>query len=109
MLFQRRLFLELMGNAVTTLVLLLAVLLMIVSVQIVNSVGGIGAAEFFTAIPVFAGRSIDIVIPLGVLVAVVLTYGRMAADNEIDTLRASGVNPCSTSERISPRRAPASR
>lgn len=93
MFFQRRLFLELMGNAVTTLFLLLVVLLMIVSVQIINNVGGVSAADFITAIPSFAGRSIDIVIPLSVLVSVVLTYGRWAADNEIDTLRASGVHP----------------
>lgn len=93
MFFQRRIFLELMGNAVTTLFLLLVVLLMIVSVKIMNSIGGLAVGEFLMILPIFLATSMDIVIPLSVLVAVVLTYGRAASDNEIDTLRSSGVNP----------------
>jgi len=34
-----------------------------------------------------------VTLPLSVLVAVVLSYGRAAADNEIDALRCSGVHP----------------
>lgn len=93
MLFQRKLFLELMGNALTTLALLLVVLVLLASATVMSKVDGLGLTEFFIAIPVFVLRSLDIVIPLSVLVSVVLTYGRAAADNEIDTLRASGVHP----------------
>ncbi|GJM21798.1 MAG: LPS export ABC transporter permease LptG [Planctomycetota bacterium] len=93
MLFQRKQFFELMGNALTTLSLLLVVLVLLASAKVMSKVDGLGLAEFFLAIPVFVMSSLDIVIPLSVLVAVVLTYGRAAADNEIDTLRSSGVHP----------------
>jgi len=93
MLFQRRMFLELMGNALTTLVLLLAVLMLVSSVQVLSSIEGLSLWTFVATLPIFMGVTANIVVPVSVLVAVVLTYGRAAADNEIDTLRASGVHP----------------
>lgn len=92
MLFQRRVLLELMGNALTTVVLLMFVLLLIASVQVMGAVQGLGLDTFAKTIPIFVASSLDIVLPLSVLVAVLLTYGRAAADNEVDTLRASGVH-----------------
>lgn len=93
MLFQRRIFLELMGNALTTLLLLMAVLLLITSVQVLSTIDGLSLSTFLFTLPVFMGVAVDIVLPISVLVAVVLTYGRAASDNEVDTLRASGVHP----------------
>jgi lipopolysaccharide export LptBFGC system permease protein LptF len=93
MLFQRRIFLELMGNALTTVVLLMAVLLLVTSVQVISSVDGLSLGMFMKTLPVFMGVTVNIVMPIAVLVAVVLTYGRAASDNEIDTLRASGIHP----------------
>ena len=94
-LLQRRVFLELMGNAFVAVALLLAVLLLITSVTLVSQVEGLGAVEFLSAIPVFLAASSNVVLPLAVLVAVVMTYGRLAADNEVDAVRASGINPWS--------------
>ncbi|MFT7462663.1 MAG: lipopolysaccharide export system permease protein [Pseudohongiellaceae bacterium] len=93
MLFQRRLFLELMGNTLIASVLLITVLMLVASVQVVSKFEGIGLTSFITSVPIFAASALDIVLPLSVLIAVVMTYGRAAGDNEIDTLRASGVNP----------------
>ncbi len=93
MLFQRRLFLELMGNALTTLLLLVLILLLITSVQVASSVDGLSLWLFLKMVPMFMGVTVNIVMPISVLVAVVLTYGRAASDNEVDTLRASGVHP----------------
>jgi len=93
MLFQRKLFFELMGNALTTVLLLLTVLLLITSVQVVSNVDGLSLWTFVKTLPIFMGVAVDIVMPVSVLVAVVLTYGRAAADSEVDTLRASGVHP----------------
>src|SRR6185436_6600448 len=45
------------------------------------------------ALPIQAATQLDVILPIAVLVSVVLTYGRAAADNEVDTLRASGVHP----------------
>jgi len=93
MLFQRRLFAELLRNTLTTSLLLLSVLLLVACVQIVHSVDGLSLGTFVRALPIQAAAQLDVVLPIAVLVSVVLTYGRAAADNEIDTLRASGVHP----------------
>ena len=93
MLFQRRLFAELVRNTLTTTALLLSVLTLIVSVQVVHSADGLSLGFFARALPIQAATQLDVILPIAVLVSVVLTYGRAAADNEIDTLRASGVHP----------------
>ena len=93
MLFQRRLFAELLRNTVTTALLLLSVLMLVVSVQIVHSADGLSLGFFARALPLQAAGQLDVILPIAVLVSVVLTYGRAASDNEIDTLRASGVHP----------------
>lgn len=92
-LLQRRVFLELMGNCLVAMVLLLSVLVLVASVEIVGKIEGLGMLEFLKTVPVFLAVSIDLVLPLSVLVAVVMTYGRLAADNEVDTVRASGISP----------------
>ncbi|MCB9897617.1 MAG: LptF/LptG family permease [Planctomycetes bacterium] len=93
MLFQRRLFFELVGNAVTAVFLLLFVLVLASSLQVLQQVQGLSALTFLKSVPIFAASALDLVLPVATLVAVVLTYGRAAADNEVDTLRASGVHP----------------
>ncbi len=92
MLFQRRLFGELLRNTLTTLALLTAVLMLIISAQVMQQ-QGLTLLTLVRAVPIFAATQIDITLPMAVLVAVVLTYGRAAADNEVETLRASGVHP----------------
>lgn len=92
-LLQRRIFLELVGNCVVALVLLLAVLVLVASVEIIAKVEGLGVLEFLGTVPVFLAAAVDLVLPLSVLVAVVMTYGRLASDNEVDAVRASGISP----------------
>jgi lipopolysaccharide export system permease protein len=93
MLFQRRLLVELLRNALSTVVLLTVVLLLIVCAAVLHGKEGLTLGGFVLYMPVYAAAQIDLTLPVAVLVAVVLTYGRAAADNEIDTLRASGVHP----------------
>jgi lipopolysaccharide export system permease protein len=93
MLFQRRLLYELLRNTLTTLLLLTLVLILIMSAQVVQRTEGLTLELFARSLPIFAAAQLDLTLPIAVLVAVVLTYGRAAADNEIDTLRASGVHP----------------
>jgi lipopolysaccharide export system permease protein len=93
MLFQRRLLLELLRNAFSTLLLLTLVLLLIYCAAILQASEGLTLGGFFLSMPIYAAVQLDLTLPMAVLVAVVLTYGRAAADNEIDTLRASGVHP----------------
>lgn len=92
-LLQRRVFLELMGNAVLALALLVVVLMLVASVEIVAKVDGLSALDFLATVPLSLAVFIDLMLPLSVLVSVVMTYGRLASDNELDALRASGVSP----------------
>ena len=52
MLFQRRLFAELLRNTLTTSLLLLSVLLLVACVQIVHSVDGLSLGTFVRALPI---------------------------------------------------------
>jgi lipopolysaccharide export system permease protein len=82
-----------MGNALTAAVLLLFVMLLVASVKVLGLGAGLGIADFVRIVPATVVTFMGIVLPVAVLVAVVMTYGRAAADNEIDTLRACGVHP----------------
>ena len=93
MLFQRRLFYELVRNAVTTTTVLILMLVLVAAGQIVHRIEGLDWGIFIRLLPLLAASHVDILIPVSVLVAVVLTYGRVAADNEVDTLRACGIHP----------------
>lgn len=93
MLFQRRIFVELLLNTLGTLLLLTLVLVLISSAQVVHRTEGLTLASFARTVPIYAASLLDITLPIAVLVAVVVSFGRAAADNEIDVLRASGVRP----------------
>ncbi len=93
MLFQRRLFMELVRNTLTTLLLLVSILVLVLCATVTHNTDGLTLLTFLRAVPAFAAPQIQLLLPLSVLVAVVITYGRAAADNEVDTLRASGVHP----------------
>ena len=93
MLFQRRLFLELLRNTLLTLAMLTSVLVLLVAASIVHRTEGLSLQGFIGALPIFAATQMQITLPMSVLVAVMLTYGRAAADGEVDTLRASGIHP----------------
>jgi len=93
MLFQRRLFMELLRNTLTTMLLLVSILLLVLCATVTHNTDGLTLLAFVRAVPAFAAPQVQLLLPLSVLVAVVITYGRAAADNEVDTLRASGVHP----------------
>ena len=46
-----------------------------------------------TLVPLFVGNALPYFFPVGLMTAVVLTYGRMAADREEVALRAAGCTP----------------
>jgi lipopolysaccharide export system permease protein len=92
MLFQRRLLAEMLRNAGITLGLLTVILVLVMSGKAVHQ-EGLSLATFLRLVPLLTLANVHVTLPLAVLVAVVLTYGRAAADNEVDALRASGVHP----------------
>jgi lipopolysaccharide export system permease protein len=72
---------------------LTSVLMIVAAIQVVHGAEGLSLLFLARALPIQAAAQLDVILPIAVLVSVVLTYGRSAADNEIDTLRASGVHP----------------
>lgn len=93
MLFQRHYFYELLRNLLSTVVLLSLVVMLVMSAMIINRVEGLTLGLFARSLPIFAANELWITLPLSVLVSVILTYGRAAADREIDGLRACGIRP----------------
>jgi len=93
MLFQRHYLYELLRNLLSTVVLLSLVVMLVMSAMIINRVEGLTMGLFARSLPIFAANELWITLPLSVLVSVILTYGRAAADREIDGLRACGVRP----------------
>src|ERR1700675_2628199 len=53
---------------------------------------GLGAAQILAAIPLIIPSTLPYTIPATTLFACCVVYGRLAADNEILAIKASGVN-----------------
>ena len=90
-LIQRYILKELFYNGIFTFVVISLVMLLVLAVKVIFQ-SPLGFLAILRAIPLMLTASLSIVIPASVLVSTVMTYGRMAADNEIVTLRASGMH-----------------
>ncbi len=93
MLFQRRYLLELLWNSISTLLVLLAVLMVISVAEVVGTLDKISLLNVLRTLPIFSATALHLIVPVSVLVSIVVTYGRATGDNEVDALRASGVHP----------------
>jgi len=93
MLFQRRLLRELVVHAASTFVMLSVVIGLVMTAQVVSRPEGLSLGTVALVVPAMTTAQVGVTVPLAVLVAIVLAYGRAAADNEIDALRCSGVHP----------------
>lgn len=72
---------------------ILFILLPVVTVSAVHKVGGAGVMALLSYIPLLFIDMVPYVLPLGFLLAVVATYGRLAADNEWTAVRMAGIHP----------------
>lgn len=91
-LVQRYIFKELVYNFLFTFVVIALIMLLAMSVKLVFKFPALGLLLLVQNIPIMLAASLTMVIPASVLVSTVMTYGRIAADNEIVTLRASGMH-----------------
>jgi len=67
-----------------------------IAVTAVHKLGGVGVGAVATYIPLVAIGLLPYLLSLGFLLAVVSTYGRMAADNEWLALSMAGIHPLRT-------------
>lgn len=91
-LIQRYIFKEMVYNFLFTFVVITMIMLLATAVQVIFNFPAIGIFSLIKFLPIMMAASLTIVIPAAALVATVMTYGRIASDNEIVTMRASGIH-----------------
>ena len=64
-----------------------------VAVGAVHKLGGAGMASVLRLVPLMVAVFVPYVLPVALLLALVSTYGRLAAQNEWTAMRMSGMNP----------------
>jgi lipopolysaccharide export LptBFGC system permease protein LptF len=64
-----------------------------VAVQAVNKLGAISVALLATYLPLVIAKLVPYLLPMAFLLAVVATYGRLAADRELIAIHLSGSHP----------------
>lgn len=64
-----------------------------VVVSAVNQLGGVGMTSILEFLPLVLVDLVPYLLPIGFLLAVVATYGRLAADNEWTAIAMAGVHP----------------
>ncbi len=64
-----------------------------VAVGAVHKLGGAGMASVLKLVPMMVAVFVPYVLPVALLLALVSTYGRLAAQNEWTAIRMSGTNP----------------
>ena len=63
------------------------------AVQFLGRTPDVGLGFVVSVLPLFAPVTLALTLPFGFLVAVILTYGRMADDNEVLAARMAGIHP----------------
>jgi lipopolysaccharide export system permease protein len=91
-LIQRYILKELIYNFLFAFAVIALILLLAMTVSVMYKFPMLGFILLVKNIPVMLAKSQVFIIPLSMLVATVMTYGRIAADNEIVTMRASGIH-----------------
>lgn len=91
-LIQRQVFKELVYNFLFAFVVISVVVLLATMLKVIFQNRMLSLGMVMAGVPFMLLGIMSIVVPAASLVSVVTTYGRMAADNEILALRASGVH-----------------
>lgn len=82
-----------MQNLLFTLVVIAGVALFASAGVIFYREGDLGLGLFLQLVRCMLVQSLSFLLPLSLLIAVVFVYGRAAAENEVTTLKASGIHP----------------
>ncbi|WP_372369234.1 LptF/LptG family permease [Candidatus Uabimicrobium sp. HlEnr_7] len=90
---QRYIFFELLKSFLLTFVILTLIVFVISTWQIVRYYGEyLQVTTILSAIPFIIGKSISFTLPMSLLPAVTITYGRMTHENEVLILRTTGIH-----------------
>lgn len=91
-IFQRSLLKELLQNALLTFAVITLIFLIGGSLRVLHQSEFVTLGTFLRAVAFFVGTNLDKTLPMTVLISVVLTYGRASAENDLNTMRASGIH-----------------
>lgn len=91
-IFHRQLLKELSLNALITFTVITGIFLLAGSLQVLHKSEFLTFAVFGRLVYFFVGTNLDKILPMTVLVATVVTFGRWAADNELNAIRHCGIS-----------------
>lgn len=91
-IFQRYLLKEMVLNAVVTFGVILLIFTVGGTLQALHKSDFITIGLFLRYVGFFVGTRLGEILPMTVLVAVMFTYGRAAAENEVNAMRAAGIH-----------------
>jgi len=93
LIIQRYVFKQLLLAIVFSVGAILFVLVPALLVSTVHKIGSAGLAALTGYLPLVFADLVPYILPLGFLLAVVTTFGRLAADREWTAVRSAGINP----------------
>ncbi len=93
MIIQRYVFKQLVSAIVFSVGAILFVLVPALLVSTVHKIGTAGLGALTGYLPLVFADLVPYIVPLGFLLAVVTTFGRLAADREWTAIRSAGINP----------------
>lgn len=93
MILSRAYFAEILRHLLMVLAGMVFLLSLGAAVRASSTAQGAPLSVVLTLVPLFVGNALPYFLPVALLTAVVLTYGRMAADGEEVALFAAGVHP----------------
>ncbi len=91
-ILQRKLLREILLNAGITFGVITAVLIIGGALRVLHQADFVTLPTFLQGVVFFLAKQLDKTLPMTVLVAVVTTYGRASAENEINAMRAAGIH-----------------
>ena len=93
LIIQRYVFKQLVSAIVFSVGAILFVLVPALLVSTVHKIGTAGLGALTGYLPLVFADLVPYILPLGFLLAVVTTFGRLAADREWTAIRSAGINP----------------
>jgi lipopolysaccharide export LptBFGC system permease protein LptF len=91
-IFHRQLLKELLVNAAITFGVITSIFLIAGSLSVLHKSEMITLTVFLRGVYFFVGVNLDKILPMTILVATVVTFGRWAADNELNAIRHCGIS-----------------
>ncbi|MEW6747184.1 MAG: LptF/LptG family permease [Planctomycetota bacterium] len=93
LIYHRHLLRELLWNVAFTFTTVTFVFGIAIAVQTIYKASQLAPLLFAKMMPLLLLKVMPIVIPLSILVGVVMTFGRVAVDGELNTLKTAGIHP----------------